>query len=106
MLSIAKPILQLQLMNILKAGYMSQFDPNELSAGQKYDNNVHACFQDKANRFAQNACGPVADAIYNFVREIGIMATQLNSVIAPPLPPALPGGPCNGVIQITDYTIS
>ena len=106
MLSVAKPILQLQLMNILKAGYMSQFDPNELGAAQKHDGGAEACFQDRANRFAQNACGPVADAIYNFVKEIGIMATQLNSVIAPPLPPALPGGPCSGVININDYTIS
>ena len=106
MLSVAKPILQQQLLSILEAGYMSQFDPNELGAAQKHDGDAKSVFQDRAKRFSQSAAGPVADAIYNFVKEIGIMATQLNSVIAPPLPPTLPGGPCNGVIQINDYTIS
>jgi ribosome biogenesis GTPase A len=40
MLSVAKPILQQQLLSILEAGYMSQFNQNELADARKYDSNI------------------------------------------------------------------
>jgi hypothetical protein len=106
MLSVAKPILQQQLLSILEAGYMSQFNQNELADARKYDSNIKSRYNNNAKKFAQTASGPVADAIYNFVKEIGIMATITGTITAPPAPPVLPGGPCFGSIPLTGFVIS
>lgn len=106
MLSVAKPILQQQLLSILEAGYMSQFDQNELADARKYDSDIKSRYNINAKKFAQKAAGPVATAIYNFVKEIGIMANVTGTITAPPAPPILPGGPCLGSIPLTGFMIS
>lgn len=105
MLNIAKPILQQKLLPILKNAYMTQYEGNKVVEASKYNSESELLFQKKAQEFAMKAAGPVADAIYKFVKEIGIQVTIPPSVIAPPLPPALPGGPCSGIIPMTSFTI-
>ena len=56
-------------------------------------------FQDiKAIEFANSLSVDMADAIYKFVKEIGIQVTIPPSVIAP-------SGPCSGIIPMTSFTI-
>ena len=105
MLSIAKPILQQKVLSILKDAYMTQYEDNKVSEASKYNQENKLFFQQKAQEFAIKAAGPVTEAIYKFVKEIGIQVTVPPSIIAPPLPPALPGGPCSGVIPMTSFTI-
>ena len=104
MLSTAKQLLQMNLLNILKEAYMTQYQPDP-SLGS-CDSEAKTSMEQVAIKFAQKASGPVADAIYNFVKEIGINIVVPPSIIAPPLPPTLPGGPCSGAIPMTNITIS
>ena len=113
MLSIAKPTLQNSINSILERAayeaYMTQYAPNQVSQASKFDNQIKSELEKKAKdfskKFAEKASGPVATAIHDFVKEIGIMITIPPSVIAPPLPPVLPGGPCTGTIPMTNITI-
>lgn len=113
MLSVAKPILQVQLLQILqKAAYemfMEQYASNKIVEAKSHDpltkSSMESLGQKFSLKFAQTASGPVATAIHNFVKEMGIMVTVPPSAIAPPLPPALPGGPCSGTIPMTNIQI-
>lgn len=113
MLSSAKPILQTQLLQILqKAAYemfMTQYSSSTIKEASKYDGEREAkmkiCANEFSIKFAQSASGPVSTAIYDFVKEMGIMITVPPSIIAPPLPPALPGGPCSGIIPMTNIQV-
>ena len=106
MLTTALPILQQSLLIMLKEAYMTQYDPNMVTAASKYDSNSESLYQKKAQDFALSAAPKVALAIYAFVKEIGIQATDVSSIIAPMLPPVMPGGPCTGNIQMNDFTIT
>ena len=103
MLSTAKIPLEMKLQQILYDAYMSQYnmDPSMNSC----DGEAKSAMEKAATKFSQKAAGPTATAIYNFVKEIGIIVSVPPSVIAPPLPPALPGGPCTGAIPMTNITI-
>jgi hypothetical protein len=103
MLSTAKIPLEMKLQQILYDAYMSQYnaDPSLNSC----DGEAKKAIEKAALKFSQKAAGPTATAIYNFVKEIGIMVSIPPSVVAPPLPPTLPGGPCTGVIPLTNITI-
>lgn len=113
MLSTAKPTLQNSIKSILEKAmyeaYMTQFSPNKISDLSKYDGDMKKALEKKAEdfskMFASKASGPVTTAIHDFVKEIGIQITIPPSVIAPPLPPALPGGPCTGMIPLTNIQI-
>ena len=113
MLSTAKPTLQNSINSILEKAayeaYMTQYEPNQVSQASNYDSEIKSELEKKADdfskKFATKASGPVATAIHDFVKEMGIMITIPPSVIAPPLPPALPGGPCSGTIPMTNITI-
>ena len=113
MLSTAKPTLQNNIKSILEKAayeaYMTQYAPNQISQASKYDDQIKSELEKKAKdfskKFAEKASNPVATAIYDFVKKIGIVITIPPSVIAPPLPPALPGGPCTGTIPMTNITI-
>ena len=104
MLSPNKIILEQKLYKILYDAYMTQCSTDP-EAG-KYNGEINNAMMSAAGNFADKASGPCADAIYNFVKEIGINITVMPSVIAPPMPPTLPGGPCSGVIPMTDIIIS
>lgn len=113
MLSTAKPILQAKLLQMLQDAsyemFMTQFSSNEVLEAKVYDivnkKSMEKMGKEFSLKFAQTAAGPVATAIYDFVKEIGINITVPPSVIAPPLPPALPGGPCSGAIPMTNVKI-
>lgn len=106
MLITAKPILQNSLLSMLIDAYMTQFAPSLDSDGSSVDGKANSKIQQKAINFAKAAAGPTADAIYKFVKEIGIDISIPPSVIAPPLPPILPGGPCKGMISMNNVKIS
>ena len=103
MLSTAKPILETKLRQILIDAYKTQFVSNSEAGAQT--GIVSSDINKAALNFANKAAPAAADAIYNFVKEIGIMINPSPVVVAPPLPPTLPGGPCTGIIPITNITI-
>lgn len=103
MLSTAKPILEMKLRQILIDAYKTQFTANSQAGSQV--GVVSSDIDKAALNFANKAAPATADAIYNFVKEIGILINPSPSVVAPPLPPSLPGGPCTGIIPITNITI-
>lgn len=82
--------------------YMTQHQPNAVSEAQKYDNvgkdQMKKLANDYAEELSKSLAKDMAEAIYNFVKEIGIQVTIPPSVIAP-------SGPCTGVIPLTSFTI-
>ena len=104
MLTAAKPKLVKDIKDILYdaayEAYMSSFDESSNIDGGLKDS-IKSDMEDSAKKyaeaFASTACSPMADAIYNFVKEISIMAT----------PTALisPTGPVTGIMNITDFNI-
>ena len=60
----------------------------------------------KAKDFSEQLSKDMAEAIYKFVKEIGINITIPPSITTPPAPPTLPGGPCSGAIPVSNITIS
>lgn len=103
MLSAALPMLQQNILKILKDAYMTQFSANG-EAGS-YSASLQLEMEKKAMEFATKAAQPTAQAIHDFVKEIGITTTVSGTIVAPPMPPTLPGGPCTGVINMTDVNI-
>ena len=99
MLTTALPILQQALLIMLKEAYMTQYDPNMVTAASKYDSNSESLYQKKAQDFALSAAPKVALAIYAFVKEIGIQASMTGTVIAP-------SGPCTGNIPMPNFTVT
>ena len=88
--------------NLLQAAaysaYMTannQSDSPEISAF--VTQTMNAAAQKFSDKFAEVAYQPMADAIYKFVKEIGILAK----------PTALlsPHGPVTGIINLNDFTI-
>ena len=106
MLTAAKPVLQNSLLSMLINAYMTQFTSSLDPDGSSVDGEAKSKMQQKATDFAKAAAGPTADAIYKFVKEIGIDISIPPSVIAPPLPPTLPGGACKGMISMNNVKIS
>lgn len=111
MLSTAKPILQNDLKKLLEIAaydaYMELLQKNQVpQAGN--DNDIKTKHEEIAKAFsktfASTAAGPVATAIHDFVKEIGISCTIPPSVISP-ITPFIPGGPCSGTIPPTSFTI-
>jgi len=102
----SKPILKQTLENILlKAAYEAQNTmihdgdcPQALKTKLEADMKEGA--MKWAKKFSEEAGGPMADAIYDFVKEISIVATVKGTLIAPP-----PSGPVTGVINPTDFKI-
>jgi hypothetical protein len=94
----AKTILQQDLFNAFKDAYMTQYEDNKVSEASKYNPNMKQALNEKAIKFADSLSTDMAEAIYNFVKEIGIQVTIPPSVIAP-------SGPCSGTIPMTSFTI-
>lgn len=105
MLATAKTVLQNSLLSMLIDAYMTQFVPSLDSDGSAADGEANSKMRQKATNFAKAAAGPTADAIYKFVKEIGIDISIPPSVMAPPSPPTLPGGPCSGMISMNNVKI-
>jgi hypothetical protein len=92
----AKPKLEQDLYKAFNDAYMSQFSMN-VEAG-KYMGESQKCLEDAADKFAKELSKSMAQAIYDFVKEIGIQATLSGTVISP-------SGPCTGALPPTSFTI-
>lgn len=111
MLSTAKPTLQNDLKKVMEAAaydaYMELFCKNQVSEA-KTDSDAKDAHEKIAKAFsktfASKASGPVATAIHDFVKEIGISCTIPPSVISP-ITPVIPGGPCSGTIPPTSFSV-
>lgn len=112
MLSVAKPKFEKDLKVIMENAFYKAYMDTFLKSNttSKSDGEANKAHEDIAKKFAktmaEKATAPTVTAIYNFVKEIGITLNIPPSVIAPPSPPALPGGPCSGVIPLNNFTIS
>lgn len=99
----AKPDLEKDLKNLLqKASYEAFMTANipdekapEISAS--VTNTMKDAAQKFSDKFAEIACQPMADAIYKFVKEIGITA-QPKSLFAA-------SSPVTGIINLNEFTI-
>lgn len=94
----AKPILQQDLYNAFYNAYMTQYASNNLKDIAKFDNDMKEAMEKKAKDFSEQLSKDMAEAIYKFVKEIGIQATVTGTIIAP-------SGPCTGSIPSTNFTI-
>lgn len=97
--------LEQDIRKLLYDAYMTQFNSNALEEARSGDGASQSSYNNKANLFADTAAPAVKKAIHDFVKEIGITINIAPSLIAPPLPPALPGGPCGGVIPSNSVTV-
>ena len=95
----AKIILQMDLFNAFKDAYMTQFESNVVTAASKYDSGRKSSLEKKAIDFADSLSKSMAEAIYAFVKEIGIQASMTGTVIAP-------SGPCTGNIPMPNFTVT
>lgn len=97
-LAAAKVKLAADLQKAFHDAYMEQFSTNELTAMIKYDPAVYAAMQLNARNFSMTLASQMADAIYDFVKQMQITATVTGTVISP-------SGPCTGSIPPTSFTI-
>lgn len=95
----AKPKLEMDLNKAFYDAYMTQYEDNKVSEAGKYNGDIRSALDKKAHDFADSMAKDMAEAIYSFVKEIGIMATVSGTVIAP-------SGPCTGVIPMNGFTVS
>ena len=92
----AKPKLEQDLYKAFNDAYLSQFQSNP-DAG-KYSGEAQNSVKESADKFAKELSKTMAQAIYDFVKEIGIQATLSGTVISP-------SGPCTGALPPTSFTI-
>lgn len=104
MLSVAKTVLEQRLKLLLRTAFLTQFAGNTLKPIAGFDPERLIEMTQLADDFADEAAEPVAEAIYDFVKEIGINITIAPSLISPIVPP-LPGGPCTGIIPMSNIKI-
>ena len=92
-LNAAKAKLQLDIMTALENAYKSTFI---YGAGE--EGNL------MAKKFAQEAAGPMADAILSFISQAQIVGVNpvVQTIIATPTV----GGPCNGVLNFNGTELS
>ena len=104
MLKTAKPILESQLKTILyNAAYeamISQMEAGEADPmmKEKYDMNFRTAAMKFAQAFSETACKPMAQAIYNFVMQMGITMTPQGTLMSP-------HGPVTGAATINDFKV-
>ena len=103
MLKDAKPKLQDDIEGILKdaiyEAYMTQYKESDNTIINSFTKNSMSTAAKEFSEKASKLIGkPLAEAIYNFVLEIGITAKP-NQLVAP-------NGPVSGVININEFSIS
>lgn len=87
----AKPKLEQDIKKILEdAMYESEMttmsDGEEPRVSAMVKSLLEQTSRKKAKKFAEQACKPMAEAIYNFVSEIGITLTPKGTLLAPQAP--------------------
>lgn len=104
MLKTAKPILESQLKTILyNAAYEAMTSQMEIGEAdpmmkEKYDANFREASVKFAQTFSETACKPMAQAIYDFVMQIGITMSPHGTLISP-------HGPVTGAATINDFKV-
>ena len=95
-LSAAKPLLQQDLYNAFYDAYMTQYneDPEIGSCNSEAKSELDKA----AKKFASSLSSDMAQAIYDFVKEMSIQATVTGTIISP-------SGPCTGSMPPTSFTI-
>lgn len=105
-LGVAKVTLEQDLKDAFKTAgydaYMEQFLKSNTTS--KSDSDAQKGFEDLAEKFSKTLSESIskdmAQAIYDFVMEIGIQVSSVPpSVIAP-------SGPCSGTIPMTSFTVT
>lgn len=101
----SKPVLEQELKKLLYEAYLAQFlnmtDQSLANLNAEMIKNAHQM----ANKFAKAASKGAANAIYDFVKSIGITITP-TGMMAPPAPSGYPpGGPATGTITSSNITI-
>ena len=96
MLVSAKPNLEQKLNKVLYDAYMTQYneDPEIGSCNSEAKSELDKA----AKKFASSLSGDMAQAIYDFVKEMSIQATVTGTIISP-------SGPCTGSMPPTSFTI-
>lgn len=110
MLSSAKPKLKSDLEKILYdamyEAYKTTFLESSITDGsisKNADNEIETAAKKFADKASKTAAEPMATAIYDFVKSIGIMASPKGTLISPG---GLVPAPVTGTILMTDFTIS
>ncbi len=109
MLSTAKPELETNIKDILYdslySAYLTTYITSDIT-DQGIAASANKEIDDAAKKFARKAadtaCGPLADAIYNFVLSIGIIAAPKGTLMSPG---GLTPAPVTGVINMNDFII-
>lgn len=111
MLSTAKPKLQSDIEKILYdslyEAYLTTYLDSTVDVEGSISSNANDEIKKAAEKFAEKAsktaASPLATAIYDFVKSIGIMASPKGTLISPG---GLTPTPVTGTIIMTDFTIS
>lgn len=110
MLSTAKPKLQSDikdiLYNALYEAYLTTFSTSDITEGvinNAAEDEIKSSGEKFAKKCAEKAAGPLATAIYDFVKQIGITATPKGTLISPG---GMVPAPVTGSILMTDFTIT
>lgn len=109
MLSSAKPTLQSDLEDLLEeAAYEAFMTTQESPSGtassisNRMEKELKSAASNFAKKFAEVAGEPMAEAIYNFVKEIGIIATPSGSLISTSITSP---SPVTGTMPMSDFAI-
>ena len=100
----ARPVLETDLRIILQKAAFEAFMTANVPGGESpevsgYVTNAMTDAATKfSNKFAEEAYKPLANAIYNFVKEIGITAVPTTLMS--------PHGPVTGSIKLNEFTIT
>jgi hypothetical protein len=100
-LNAAKAKLQQDIQKALNDAFKEAYKATFIYGGGDEGDTIATKFADKG---AQTAAGPIADAILNFVSQAQITGqnAMVSSIIAPPMT----GGPCTGVLAFTGTELS
>lgn len=104
-LIVAKSQLSLDLKKVLReAAYEAQITCKSDGADKEIRSALHRRIDEAAMKFAEKfadtAHKPMAEAIYNFVKEIGIVVTPMGTLIS-----ATPGSPVTGTVPMNNVKI-
>lgn len=100
-LNAAKAKLQQDIQKALNDAFKEAYKATFIYGGGDEGDSIATKFADKG---AQTAAGPIADAILNFVSQAQVVGTNplVQTIIATPTV----GGPCNGVLNFNGTELS
>lgn len=104
-LIVAKSQLALDLKKVLReAAYEAQITCKSDGADKEIQSALHRRIDEAAMKFAEKfadvAHKPMAEAIYKFTKEIGIVVTPMGTLIS-----ATPGSPVTGTVPMNNVKI-